>query len=505
MKKLFITGCMALIAGLGTLQAQNADAKWGVGVHVSTIDYKGDIGSNFFKFQNGIGGGVHVNRYLSPSFDAQGFINYGKSGHTADSLYNFSATMLTANLNLKYKFNNGYIFKEEAVIAPYLLAGFGETFVQAQGVGKEIGGLGNVPNQQTYDKTTFSDLNVGAGIGINFRLMEMLNLFVQTYYHYPLNDRYDGSGRPWGEFGNDKVNDRFLKHSLGLTLSLGKAKDTDGDGVPDSKDDCPETAGLEALNGCPDTDGDGVADRMDACPKVAGLEQFGGCPDTDGDGIPDTEDKCPKVAGVKDFGGCPDTDGDGVPDSEDVCPKVAGEAKWGGCADSDGDGIPDNKDACPNVSGTVNGCPDGDGDGVADKDDICPTVAGIASNKGCPEVKQEDTKVLEEALHGVKFESSKDIIKSSSFAILDNVVRILKAHPEYKLNIDGHTDSQGDDKFNMDLSVKRAEAVKKYLVDHGIADSRLTAEGHGETVPVATNDTAAGRAENRRVELKIQF
>lgn len=173
--------------------------------------------------------------------------------------------------------------------------------------------------------------------------------------------------------------------------------------------------------------------------------------------------------------------------------------------DTDGDGIVDSKDACPTVPGKVNGCPDKDADGVADGDDVCPNLPGILANKGCPEVSNEEKEILYAAIHGVKFESAKDIITPESYTILDNVVRVLNHKPQYKLAIKGHTDSQGDDTFNLDLSKKRAAAVKKYLEDKGITASRLTSEGYGETIPVGDNNTAEGRAENRRVELKVRF
>ena len=205
--------------------------------------------------------------------------------------------------------------------------------------------------------------------------------------------------------------------------------------------------------------------------------------------------------------GCPDSDKDGIIDSQDACPTLAGTTQYNGCPDTDGDGVIDPKDACPKIAGlaATAGCPDGDTDGVADKDDLCPTEPGIVENKGCPAVSEEETAILDAAISGVKFQSGKDIITRASYPILNNVVKVLSDKPAYKLSIEGHTDSQGRDDLNLDLSKRRALAVKKYLQDKGIDESRLTSEGYGETVPVADNNTAAGRAENRRVELKIIF
>ena len=137
--------------------------------------------------------------------------------------------------------------------------------------------------------------------------------------------------------------------------------------------------------------------------------------------------------------------------------------------------------------------------------DECPTVKGIASNNGCPEIKEETKKVFDQALKGVQFETSKAVIKTSSYAILNNVAKIMEDNPEYKLDIHGHTDSQGDAAKNMTLSKERATSVKAYLVEKGIDTGRMDSEGFGITQPKATNDTAAGRAENRRVEFKVKF
>ena len=179
----------------------------------------------------------------------------------------------------------------------------------------------------------------------------------------------------------------------------------------------------------------------------------------------------------------------------------------GGCPDRDGDGITDKLDACPDAAGPADkqGCPDRDGDGITDNVDRCPDVAGVASMKGCPELKEETKKLFEKALTGVKFESGKSVIKKESFAILDQVVKVMSENPSYNLEIHGHTDDQGDDAKNMKLSDDRAAAVKKYLTDKGVSGERTRSFGHGETQPIEDNKTAAGRAKNRRVEFKVVF
>ena len=256
-----------------------------------------------------------------------------------------------------------------------------------------------------------------------------------------------------------------------------------------------------------DTDGDGVKNDVDPCPNRWG--KMNGCPwsDKDGDGLSDIEDGCPEIAGKTELNGCPDKDADGVADKDDACPDVKGLVALGGCPDGDGDGIADKDDTCPTEKGSkeLNGCPDGDGDGVADKDDACPKVAGLVANKGCPAVKEAVLKTFEKALNGIKFSSGRDRITSSSYKVLGEVVKIMEENPNYNLKINGHTDSSGDDAKNLVLSQKRAAAVQKYLVKKGVAETRLSSEGFGETIPVADNKTSKGRATNRRVELKVEF
>ncbi len=341
--------------------------------------------------------------------------------------------------------------------------------------------------------------------------------------------------------------------------------DTDNDHIQDSKDDCPYEAGLSEFNGCPDTDKDGIMDKLDSCKTEPGLPKFNGCPDTDEDGIKDSDDECPETPGLEQFKGCPDTDEDGIKDSEDECPEVAGLAEFNGCPDRDGDGIPDDKDACPDDPGPIenegcpdrdndgifdyldgcpdeagpkenngcpwpdtdgdglldkddqcpnnpgpkenNGCPyaDTDGDGVLDKDDECVNTPGTVENKGCPEIKEEEQAIINTAFENLEFESGKDVIVQESYESLNELARLLVEKPDWKLKIDGHTDNVGKESTNLVLSKKRAEAVKKFMTDRSVEAERLFVEFHGESMPIADNDTEEGRQKNRRVEMTIVF
>ncbi|MEM7038027.1 MAG: OmpA family protein [Bacteroidota bacterium] len=148
---------------------------------------------------------------------------------------------------------------------------------------------------------------------------------------------------------------------------------------------------------------------------------------------------------------------------------------------------------------------DSDGDGIVDDFDKCPDTPGLEENNGCPGVDEETKEVLNAALEGIQFETSKDVLKKESYPILDRVVALMKKHPEYNLSIEGHTDSSGDDAMNLDLSKRRAKSALEYLVENGIERGRLQSDGYGETRPVADNGTAAGRAKNRRVEFKVKY
>lgn len=266
-----------------------------------------------------------------------------------------------------------------------------------------------------------------------------------------------------------------------------KDKDSDGDGVPDGRDKCIHTPKGEPVTpfGCPyDTDFDGLYDYEDSCRNEPGPRENFGCPygDKDNDGIVDNKDHCPDVAGISKFHGCPDTDGDGIPDKEDNCPKERGTIAYHGCPP-------------PFI--------DADKDGVSDYDDLCPHTPGLKSNRGCPEIKPEEKAVIQKAFNNLLFESGKDVIINSSFPSLDELAKVLRNNPKWKLHLEGHTDNVGDDQTNLDLSQRRAISVKNYLSHKGALANHIITEGFGETKPVATNDTEEGKAKNRRVEMTI--
>ena len=274
---------------------------------------------------------------------------------------------------------------------------------------------------------------------------------------------------------------------LSIALRLGGAKDTDGDGVEDREDGCPETP-LQAIvdgSGCPsDQDGDGIFDGIDLCAGTArGATVDGaGCPrDSDSDGILDGLDKCP------------DTD-PRVLINEEGCPY-----------DSDGDGIFEGIDQCPSTPAGAavdeRGCRvDTDGDGVANGLDKCPDTSPEAepNESGCSWIQRG-----EDVLPTIRFGVGSARLAPGSSPALNEVADILKQNPDVTVEIGGHTDNEGPARLNRKISLERAEEVKRYLAARGVPNSQMVTKGYGEVHPIASNRHAEGRAQNRRIELKV--
>lgn len=299
---------------------------------------------------------------------------------------------------------------------------------------------------------------IPVGLGLKLNIVDEAAVFVTSQYRIPVTT---------------ETNAYHFVHSVGIAGRIGKKreeplkeviipqaeppKDRDNDGIVDSLDACPDVAGIAALQGCPDKDGDGIADKNDKCPDIAGLARYEGCPipDTDKDGINDEEDKCKDVPGVARYQGCP--------------------------------------------------VPDTDKDGINDEEDKCPNLSGVKENQGCPLIAEEIKKKVDYAAKNIYFNTGSAKLLNKSFKGLNEVVKIMKDNPDLKLTIDGHTDNVGKPEKNQVLSENRAAAVKKYLAGKGIEESRLTSAGHGQDQPIADNKSAKGRAQNRRVELKLDY
>lgn len=452
-----------LVLSFSAVQAQDANNPWALEVGVNAVDMyptgeDAPAGGWFSQYFN-VGdhwnilpamSRISVGRYIGGGFVLEGAGSVNRIDQWGD-LPVSDLTYYGLDANLKYSLramlNNGWL-------DPHIGIGGGYTW---------LGGT-LMPGQDmmvTNDDNNFATVN--GTFGLSFWFSDNIALNVQSAYKHAL--------------GDEGV--KHFQHSAGIKFAFG-GKDTDGDGVYDKDDECPEVAGLAEFNGCPDSDGDGIADHLDACPDTAGLAQFNGCPDTDGDGIADPQDKCPTVAGTAAMNGCPDTDGDGIADPEDECPNEAGPKE--------------NK-----------GCPfeDRDNDGVLDKDDECPDTPGTTANNGCPEPTAEAISELNEYSKTVLFDTNKSTIKPESEEALKAIADIMSEYSNTIFHIEGHTDSVGADAYNLNLSKERAASVREWLVSNGVPSNRLTSEGYGESRPVASNNTAAGRQDNRRVEISL--
>lgn len=307
--------------------------------------------------------------------------------------------------------------------------------------------------------------------------------------------------------------------SLGVGLMLGSRRivDSDKDGVLDSRDKCPGTplGALVDKSGCPtDSDKDGVYDGLDRCPSTqAGVRVDGnGCPvDSDKDGVPDGVDRCPDTpAGAAvDADGCPkDSDKDGVPDGIDRCPDTpAGAAvdQLGCPGDADGDGVLDGLDRCPNTPpGTrVNafGCPLGES---GQQPEIKPNIDSAQGPTGrpTPKLPSPNGPAAAVVLTGVGFAPGSARLTPQSRPVLDSVAKALLASPNQHVEIAVHTDQAGAPAALQHLSQLRAEAVRRYLISRQVPFQWITAKGYGGTEPVTADTTSAGKAQNRRVEIR---
>ena len=546
--KLLIATCLILSSlqiFAQTTEHKVVHQKWEGGVFLGASQYQGDLNNLGIKELNA-GYGILLRRHLTDRFALRGNLLLGKLTGSdlntpSNAVRGFTFTSPLTEISVlgefdifgKKRFRDNMFHK---TFSPYIFLGAGTAFVNpttSYNESKNQNKITAINEDKAFaQKKNFFSMPVGGGVKVD--LNEKWGINLELGKRYTFNDYLDRVSKS----ANAKKKDTYLFVGLGITYKFPFQKDSDGDGVIDKDDKCPDVFGLVSLKGCPDSDGDGVTDNMDKCPDVAGDRNLMGCPDKDNDQVADSDDECPDVAGSAIFKGCPDTDGDGIIDKDDKCPNEKGTAAYSGCPakDTDGDGIDDLNYKCPNEKGVAaeNGCPakniDTDGDGVADKDDVCPdkagsaamggcpdtdgdglpdnkdkcpTVAGPISNQGCAEIKAADKAILEKAIYGVQFETSKATFTKTTFTILDQVVEVLNRYPEYNLTINGHTDSDGDDKSNQTLSENRAKACADYFVSKGISVMRMKSFGFGETKPVADNKNAAGKTKNRRVEFEL--
>jgi outer membrane protein OmpA-like peptidoglycan-associated protein/opacity protein-like surface antigen len=370
---------------------------------------------------------------------------------TSDNKAGQSVLISAERIHLRFNIAPGAI--AGGALTPFILAGVGASSVLSSSGG----------SNQLAIQPGDTDANFYVGAGAKYALSDFVHLRLDGRLLAAPNTTKDGFSA-----------DYELTAGVGITLGGHAAppppppplvKDTDGDGIPDSEDNCPKEAGPRENKGCPDkdTDGDGIVDRLDKCPDKAGPPERQGCPeeDADKDGIPDSADKCPNDPedkdGFEDADGCPDPD-------------------------NDKDGVPDADDKCPNEPETKNGYQDED---------------------GCPDEVPAPVKQFSGVVGGINFRRNSADIKASSFPTLKKAVAVFKDYPSLRVEISGHTSNEGKREFNMKLSRKRAEAVKDYLVSAGIDEKRIGTIGYGPDKPIADNDTKDGQEKNRRIEFRL--
>ncbi len=424
-----------LIFFTGLVYSQNEENPWLFEFGINSVNAEDSDNTNY-RLPT-----LSLSRYIFNNFSVG--INYSENDISVSNqdLYYYSLDGI-----LKYN-----IPSESKLLGvdtnPYLYAGYG---------------LSNFGQSDISLASKNTSYGPSFGAGIDFQISK--NIALNTGLSYKALDEKNA-------YSN-------LQHVVGIKFNFGKG-DSDGDGITDKKDQCPDLPGLSELGGCPDSDGDGISDLADQCPNKAGLKSMGGCPDTDGDGFSDLNDPCPNKAGTNGES-CPDSDGDGLKDNIDNCPNEAGPKSNGGCklADVDNDGIPNIDDKCPNEAGEniLNGCPK------------MPISLSIFLN----------------SYSDFFFEFDSYELNQVQISNISDLSKILDKYNYINVNIDGHTSSEGESEYNMQLSQFRSNSVKNTLIKNGIKDSRLKTRAYGESKPNYSDFPLSERKKNRRVKISVE-
>lgn len=376
-------------------------------------NFKPGIGLNFNK---------QITEYLN--------ITFALNGSFTDTAY---ANQILQEKRLLIDFNtsiNAYLVSDKKIVRPYLSAGFGVTNFQSKTSGI-----------------------VPLGVGADLKISKEVFFRIQGQYLTPaFSDFIPRITWGVGIFGVISKNAK-PKQAVGIEKIISKTstslKDKDRDGIPDDQDECPEIAGIIALNGCPDLDGDGIADKYDDCPSVFGIEKYNGCP-------------------------IPDRDKDGVNDEEDYCPDIPGHK---------------NNNGCPVLQQKIK------------SDSNSVTNANSITHKSITPF--EISEIIDALAKKIHFKTGSAMLEENSFYALDSLVKIINELDDFSITIEGHADNSGSAAANLILSNDRAKAVRRYFIDKGILGLRLESKGFGDTQPIDSNQTEEGRRNNRRVIFRI--
>ena len=420
----------------GSIYSQNEENPWLLELGINSVNTE-ESDKSAYRLPS-----LSLSRYIFNNFSVG--VNYSQNDLeiSNEDLYYYSLDGI-----IKYNIpGNSKILGVDA--DPYVYAGYG---------------LSNFGEGDVSFGSKNTSYGPSLGVGIDFQISK--NIALNTGINYKSLDEKNA-------YSN-------LQHVVGIKFNFGKG-DSDGDGVPDKKDHCPDHPGLIELNGCPDSDGDGIRDEKDECPNVFGSSSMSGCPDSDGDGFSDINDPCPQYAGINGEA-CPDSDGDGLNDNLDNCPNEAGPKSNGGCklADLDNDGIPNVNDKCPNE-------------------------AGSKEFGGCPKLPGSLSSFLNNYSEFF-FDFDSYEIDDIQRINITNLSKILMKYEYIKINIDGHASSEGESDYNMLLSNRRSINIKNSLIQDGINDSRLDVKAFGEELPSYANMPLSERKKNRRVIISVDM
>lgn len=452
----------SVVAALGFSEASAQDATnssakifggsgqyrtWNLGLNVGALRAHGLIGTNDFNnYETRLGYGLTLRKQLAHSFglelgvlrgDFEGdntgdsYVEPGKAGYRFDTKLGYAASLSgVANVAtvdfLRRENAVNFIVKAGVGYAAYAPSG-----VNSSGPFDWEGKAGEPDG--TGDNKYVKGVYVPVGVGAKFKVSDRINFDLGYTMSFLDGDNLDGN------YEKRPSMDKWSYMYAGLEFSLGSSAKPNLDWVNpvammyDELKDPSLRQEVEALKG-----------------RVSALESQDLLKDSDGDGVADKLDKCPNTeAGIK-------VDGSGCP------------------LDSDGDGIPDSKDACPTEKGTAefNGCPSAVGEG--------------------------------QIMDAIQFEFNSSVLRTSAYPTLDKLSSDLRSNSSSRVQLDGHASAEGTDEYNMQLSRDRANAVKTYLVNSGVAASRISTTAYGERRPVASNATEAGRIKNRRVEFRLQ-
>ncbi len=453
---------LSLLSFNNNSAAQDISGRFGIGVIGSSVKM---IGGQIDRSTIDQWAGIQLNYSYSPSVNFNTCFAYGwVYPKDPDGSY-FKAVGKYKTLLFPFNINFVYHFLPSSNVRPYFSLGTGFIVWDIRQMGQ------NISTFSRGKSLKGSQLNatIIGGMGCEFLLSENYAFHILFNYHRLLKGNEDTIG--YGDDGNNGI----VELGAGFSFLFGGFKDQDKDGIEDKFD-------LDPLH---KEDFDGFQDN-DGAPD----------PDNDNDGIPDLKDKAPNdpedIDGYRDNDGIPDLDNDGdkIKDIDDKCPNTPEDfddfEDLDGCPDfdNDKDGIPDSLDQCPNWAEDFNGYLDDD---------------------GCPDEKPEqEPEPIEKGknivLKGVNFKSGSAWLSPRSFIALDELVQTLTQYPKIEIEIRGYTDNTGNFAANQRLSKRRAIAVKKYLIEHGIDPNRLRVVGYGELDPIASNLIREGRAANRRIE-----